>query len=380
MEKNKPNIEEIKKKYNVDDIFSWSKYSTYLGDPYEYLLKYIKKIKPDMDGNAYSYLGSIAHAIIESYNNKEIDLSDMHKIWDEKLMEFHIMGLKYDKNDKKNNKKIAKKYEECVSQFFKEYRPSDAIKIISELFMVTMIGKYLFQGYIDEVAMYDSEFIVTDHKTSTVYRSKKLEDQQTQLIIYGIGMHQNYNLPYEKMRLRWNFLKYISASYKQQNGKYRSRRIDRNRIVEMLEVQIIRQMRNVGYSDIEIDNNIAIAKEHNNFALLPTNVQDKFIFDNYYVYVEINEDIAKKTIEEINNNLDKMMVLKNLYEETNDDKLFWQDVTKDDIYYLSNLGSYSSKIHKPWAEYIKKNKEFLNNKKTRDKDMESIYGKIFSDI
>lgn len=52
--KTKEELKEITKKYNVNRLWSWSKFNTYHNSPYEYYLKYIIK-KPEDRSRLYLY-------------------------------------------------------------------------------------------------------------------------------------------------------------------------------------------------------------------------------------------------------------------------------------------------------------------------------------
>jgi hypothetical protein len=40
------------------------------------------------------------------------------------------------------------------------------------------------------------------------------------------------------------------------------------------------------------------------------------------------------------------------YMKTQDEKVFWSEVTDSNSYYFANLSGYSRKIHKPYNEYL----------------------------
>ena len=54
-------LEAIKKKHNVDRLWSWSRMNTYMTSKFEYLLKYILKSKEDRCDSCYTTLGTICH-------------------------------------------------------------------------------------------------------------------------------------------------------------------------------------------------------------------------------------------------------------------------------------------------------------------------------
>jgi ATP-dependent helicase/DNAse subunit B len=141
-------LEQIKEELGVDRLWSWSRINTYMTDPYTYLLKYILHIPEDRNDSIYSVSGSCAHELIEKFYRNELTNKQMLEEYEDKLFEFNIMGLLYDRSDKDKNEKIAKKYEDCMKHFFLNHkRVTD--KPIIEPFILIKVGNQYFQGYID---------------------------------------------------------------------------------------------------------------------------------------------------------------------------------------------------------------------------------------
>ena len=72
MRMDKEQLNEIKAKYNVDELWSFSKVHCYEVSPYNYFLKYIKHIKETDKTSIYSESGSSVHSILEKFYNGEI--------------------------------------------------------------------------------------------------------------------------------------------------------------------------------------------------------------------------------------------------------------------------------------------------------------------
>ena len=84
----KEQLEKIKKKYNVDKLWSWSKYNSIKTDLYSYYLKYIKMIKEDRADSIYGVSGDKCHEIIESFYNNKIKFEDMINEYESALKTF----------------------------------------------------------------------------------------------------------------------------------------------------------------------------------------------------------------------------------------------------------------------------------------------------
>jgi hypothetical protein len=377
-------ISKIKKKYGVDDIYSYSKLSTYIRDPYEYFLKYVLKKKPDLDSNAYGWMGGKVHDILERFYNNEITYEQMYEEWEDVVLEFDMSGLKYDKRDSTANGKIKKKYQNAVSHFFKNHIVTNADKRINEAFIVFLLGRFLFQGFIDVTERIGKkeieEVIVTDYKTSTIYKNDKKTENAGQLISYGIGIHQRNKIPYDKIKLRWNFLKYVEVSYQLKNGNTKTRIIERISLMQKLESQIVTKMKTLGYDNTTINNEVSMVKDLNSIDSLPDDVKDQFIIGDCYVYVDINEEIVDRFTNRMIVILEEIEEKTKKYHETKDEKLFWKEVTDKDTYYLNNLGGYSSKLHAPWNAYKAEKAKYSGSVKDEDDLIELLGEDFFEEV
>ena len=70
-------LQEVMKKYGVNELYSWSKINCFMTSPYEYLLKYILHKNEDVDNCAYAPMGGICHSIIERLYENQITYQDM---------------------------------------------------------------------------------------------------------------------------------------------------------------------------------------------------------------------------------------------------------------------------------------------------------------
>ena len=119
MRLNKEQLNKVKDKYGVDELYSWSKINCFLTSPYEYFLNYILHKKEDNANCAYAPLGSIIHQIIEDYYNGKIKYENMiEQFKDGWITIIDIADLKFDRNDEDKNNNIKEKYKEDLFHFF----------------------------------------------------------------------------------------------------------------------------------------------------------------------------------------------------------------------------------------------------------------------
>ena len=121
----------------------------------------------------------------------------------------------------------------------------------------------------------------------------------------------------------------------------------------------------------------------NDIKCLPKDVQEKYIINDCYVYVddiwdfyeELKNEIVE-TIAEINDKVSEYKQLVKCGNEEAAEQLFWDDEEslKSQSYYYNNLCGYSITTIKPFKQYIEKiNKEknndiFVNNKEDLDEN------------
>ncbi len=368
--KSKEYLEALKKKNNVHEIFSWSRYNAYKNDPYEYYLKYIKRIPEDRKDGIYGISGSIAHDIMEKLYSKEIKYEDMIEKYEEELFKMNMAELKYDRSDEEKNKNIADKYEACLRHFFTNHNKING-KMALEKFITIWVGKWLFQGYIDFMNIEDGYYIVNDWKTSTLYSGKKIDQEKGQLVLYAEGIRQA-GIPLDKIKCRWNFLKYVTVTIEQANGKKTERNIERNQIGEKLRSNIKMWLKKSGEcSEEEIEGYLDMTCLTNDLKCLPIDIQAKYKIEDCYVYIPLTQECIDELKEDIIATIVEISLKEAEYNKTKDEKVWWEEITNEKSYYFANLSGYSSFLHKPYAEYLDKLKSNMAKDLRDNEDDES---------
>ena len=391
MRKSYEELNKIKNKYKVDTLWSWSRYHTYKTDTWEYYLKYIKHIKEDRNNSIYCVSGGNVHTIIEDFYNGKIKYEDMINKYEDDLLTMNLAELKYNRNDSEQNEKTANKYENCLRHFFRNHQPITFPHKIEHFILINING-IIFQGYCDflhiEKDKDHKQVVITDWKTSTIYKGKKINEECGQLLLYAEGVRQILKIPLKDITIRWAFLKYVNVQCLQANGKWKERQIERNAIGKSLISNIKMWLRKLKYSDEQIDDYISDVVITNSLEHLPQEVKDKFIINDCYVEIPLSQnkiDSLKKeildTINEINIKENKYKKIQKLIDALNEedkeikqkyqdlqDKIFWQEVTQADSYRLGVLGGYSRKLHKPYNQYLENIEMFENKDKKLNED------------
>lgn len=346
-------LQDLMKKEGVDKIWSWSKINCFHTSPYEYYLKYIKKAKEDRANSIYVTTGGLAHTILEKLYTNKISYDKMIDEFDDGwTVAVDIADLKFDRADEERNGKIRDKYYENLVHFFRNHTVLKGKPII-EQFVKVKVGDNLFQGYID-CAFKDEEDCVNivDFKTSSIYKGSKAENESGQLVLYAIGLNQQ-GIPMDKIKICWNFLKYVTIQYEQKNGTVKTREVERCAIGESLQSNAKTWLKAFGY---EPDEYLKEMLDTNGIDCLPEEVKAKYVISDCYIYVDLTDELINKWTEHVITVIKDIELREKDYAETLSDACFWDtdDSVKEQSYYFANLCGYSRTLHKPYDEYCKR--------------------------
>lgn len=357
-------LNEVKKKFGVDQLWSFSKFDSYRTSQYEWMLKYLKHLPENNEKpSAYSSLGGAVHDVIEKLYEGTIKYEDMLQAFEDIWMtNIEIAGLVFDRSDNTKNNNIKDKYYANLVHFFKNYKKLP-YKMQNEQFLTIQVtDEIVMQGYLD--ACYKNEdgiYTVVDYKTSTQYSGKQIDEHAAQLVLYAEGLRQ-LGIPKDKIRCCWNFLKYVNVDCEQVNGKIKTRSIERREIGEKLQASVKVWLKKLGYEDKMIEYLDALVQT-NDIKCLPEDVQAKYIINDCYVYIDdiwnfytnLKEEIVE-TIKEINDKTKKYKALVRANKLEEAEKLFWDDEEslQDQSYYYTNLSGYSISTLKPYKHYLDK--------------------------
>ena len=380
MRKTNEELNILKKKYNVDQFYSWSRYHTYKISPFEYFLRYILHKDEDRINSIYSYSGSLAHDILEKLYSKQIKYKDMIEEFKDGWSTYEIADLKFDRNNEEKNKKIGDKYKENLIHFFKNHNVLKG-KIELERFIIIKIGNYVFQGYIDAIRRdKDGNYIIQDWKTSSIYKGKKAIEEAGQLILYAIGLNQ-MGIPLNKIKICWCFLKYCNVTVSQAKVDKETglnattvRQIERSEIGSSLHSSAKMWLTKLGYEERLLEY-LDLLVQTNDIKCLPKEVQEKFKIEDCYVYVDITDELINSFKVDIIDTLHEIKTKELEYHNTLDENIFWdsdESIKKQD-YYFATLCGFSPKLHKPYGAYLDK----LNAKK---ESKDNIFGGVGGDL
>ena len=349
-------LEEIKRKYNTKELYSWSKLETFRTSKYEYFLSYVLHKKPDREDSIYGALGGQAHDILEKFYSNEISYDDMIELFQDAWITcYDLAKLCFVRNDEVKNKSIADKYKINLEHFFKNHKKIP-YNVALEKFLVAKIGDYVLQGYCDLLYKNnDNKYVIVDWKTSSYFNEKAAEEKCGQLVIYAQALMQA-GVKLEDILICWNMLKYCNVEVSMKNGNKKVRTIERYKLGESLVSNVKMWLKDYGCDEDETDEYLKQLIDSNSIEYLPIEVQNKFSIDDCYVFVPLTQKLIDKWNSEIILTIKDIELRLNDYNQTKSINCFWdsEESVKAQSYYFANLCAFSPNLHLPYQTYLKK--------------------------
>lgn len=219
--KSRAELEALKEKYNVMTLFSWSRYSTWCRDKYEYYLKYVVHAKGDRRNSIYGPVGGFVHDMLEDYYLDNLAQNEMAEKYINESKRLSLMGFRFDRSNKEKNETIKIKYDACNQHFLDNFTKIECENMTLERFLIIKIKSFIFQGYSDfegeEIRDDKKKMIITDFKTSSMYKGEKIIKERGQLLLYALGKIQE-GWDIDDVIIRWLFTKYVNVEVPTKNA------------------------------------------------------------------------------------------------------------------------------------------------------------------
>mgnify|MGYP000843577521 FL=1 len=195
-------------------LYSHSRLGTYENCPFQYKLRYVDRVKPILGNTIESFMGSMVHDSLEwlyklardsNIVSKEALINKYDELWSEKWKEDIRVVKKELTAD--NFKETG---QTCLEMYYDRYHPfNQAITIgLEERMMIQLPEDKKMQGYIDRLdKVGDGHFSVHDYKTSNRVPPQAKADQDRQLGLYALAVHQKYP-EIKKIDLVWHYVRF----------------------------------------------------------------------------------------------------------------------------------------------------------------------------
>lgn len=382
----------IKKKMNVEQLWSFSKYSTFSQCSWLYKLKYIDKIKVKGD-SCYTYFGSIAHDVIQDFYDGKHTYDEMIDKFEQAVLDWQV---KADPKLAFPSDNVRDGYIDNLRHYFK-HTAKIPYKVVNEKAIMAVfegVEKYVFQGYIDsEYVDENGVLTILDYKTSSMsgFSGAKLLEKSYQLMVYTMAIIRNGRMvdgkkrqfTLDKVRIRYDMMKYVNVTFKLKNGTEKVTKAERREWVKHIEKKITKDFQDVrkdieklqkeigklerkikmkkttpeeaeGYNveigkveeqinqlkpfameDFEITPIVQTAIEENTLESLPEFIQEKYSVDNCYIDVELTQDIIDDFEKSLVGTLDT--IVQKTAEDNPDEAFDRERIGNADSFYCNTL-------------------------------------------
>ena len=195
-------------------LYSHSRLGTYENCPFQYKLRYVDRVKPILGNTIESFMGSMVHDALEwlyklardsNVVSKEALINKYDELWIEKWKDDIRVVKKELTAD--NFKETGKT---CLEMYYDRYHPFDqALTIgLEERMIIELPEDKKMQGYIDRLdKIADGHVSVHDYKTSSRVPPQAKADQDRQLGLYALAVHQKYP-EIKKIDLVWHYVRF----------------------------------------------------------------------------------------------------------------------------------------------------------------------------
>lgn len=399
-------LEKLKEKFGVDRIWSFSKVDSFDTCTWLYKLKYVDKIKTKSD-SCYTWWGTVSHELIQDFYDGKYHYEKMSELLEDKITEYNTLVLTEPKL-KFPEDSIYENYIESLKHYFSNVKPLSNYEIKNEKPVLALFegenGKYLFQGYIDSTYVDENgNTVILDYKTSSIsgFSGKKLIDKSRQLMIYAMGLNQFQKIPLNKIKIRYDMMKYVVVSYPLKNGNIRETKAERKGWVGQISNQLRKDLEDVPknlekvekeiakikkkldskkqpseherkeledklnkleylkvelasycYDVLELNEMVSKAIHNNTLEEMPPFIQNKYTLSECYIDVELTPEIIEEFKKELINKLDKIIAKEN---EDDKDKAFERPrIEQHESFYCNTLCDMKEhcKIYEEYKEHM----------------------------
>lgn len=286
--------------------YSYSRLNTFNSCEHEYYLGYVVDKKLPRLDNIYGKVGTLCHDIIEGIIKGEHDPTEATKLFKDGLFEIEVQGFKFPDD------KIRQNYIECITHYFNQPHEWTYDKVDIERGVYTYVDNILMIGYVDAILYKGDEVYIVDHKTSSLATFKK-EDlliHSRQLLFYAMGLNIATGIKLNKVKLRFNMLKYCLAKWKGATTD-RERVCERNQIVFKLRNDIKKDLIKAEMDELDAVSVVERGIKENSFDVFPDFIKEKYHIEDYFIDVDISRENVEECLNYIKTSVTQLEKMEN---------------------------------------------------------------------
>jgi len=197
-------------------LYSHSRISCFENCPFKYKLKYIEKVRPEIEQTIEAFMGSLVHHVMEKLY-RDLRFHKLNTL--EQLLAFY--NEQWEKNWNPAILLVRREYgpenyrlmgESYIQNYYKKHHPFDTTKTVGLeqriLLDLDNDGRYMLQGYMDRLACTDGgAYEIHDYKTNSTLPLKEYLAEDRQLALYALAVTRSYPNA-GKIKLVWHFLSF----------------------------------------------------------------------------------------------------------------------------------------------------------------------------
>lgn len=235
--------------------------------------------------NIYAVMGGKLHDVLEGMANGTANKEDLLPAMQEELDSMDMLNIQFP-NEKIRDGWIADITHFCNTFDFPEGRKFDT----EQLFIYKTDDGHFIQGYIDLIDNVGNNTIeIYDHKSSSMYSSKDMDEHARQLLVYLLGKEQE---GFKVTKIAWHFMKYVEITYPYKD-KIKTKIVERRKIGEEMSKYVEDALIASGYDEFDIDIYLSAFQDQNNFSSLPDDVKAKFEMRPCIVEYEVDNEVIQ---------------------------------------------------------------------------------------
>ena len=234
--------------------------------------------------NVYDMMGSKLHDVLEAIANGTATKEDLLPAMQSELEDLDMLGINFP-SDKIREGWIADITHFCETFDFPKGRKFDT----EQLFIYKTDDGHYIQGYIDLLEHNEDGTVnIFDHKSSSMYNSKDMDEHARQLIIYMLGKQQE---GFKVNKIAWHFMKYVNINYIDLKGNLKTKIVERRKIYEEMEKYVDAALTRARYDEFEADIYLMDLQQTNKFDGLPEEVKNYFSMTPAIIEYEVTQEV-----------------------------------------------------------------------------------------
>ena len=245
------------------ELYSISKLDNINNCLYASYLTYRQGIKGN--NNIYAIIGTKMHEVLEAIARGEATEKDLAPALESELLDVELFGFKFP------TEQIRDSWIQDMTHFCNNYKMAEGVYDTEQLFIYKTDDGHYLRGYIDLIDNhFDGTIDIYDHKSSSMYSSKGIEEHARQLIVYMLAKQQE---GYKVNKIAWHFMKYVNVTFRNKKGQMTTKIIERRKIGSEL-LKYVSDMLDPDAIDTDLILNQFIAT--NDINVLPQEIGAKF--------------------------------------------------------------------------------------------------------